>query len=282
MIQSRTKILNMFAVTNSLVMLLSASIALQLIFSARIPDRPRLQANLKDQVKVPVQVDNIKTNLPPVMPIIVDDYDKVKIKTDNNVRLPDIKQDKDKSKIKVLSKIAQVDPIPPPPLAKILLDNFNGSSEINAMGGFGNVFGTGGFCLRSYQQGNSASPVEDGGYMLKLVYNVKNGYAGYYSKLNGIDLSKYQRITFYVKGAKGGEVFEVELGDGKTSYKVDVRDSLPYGASTSWQKVSIPLKAFAEVKNWDKMQGNFAIVFEQYLGIPNNSTLYVDNITFEE
>ncbi len=100
--------------------------------------------------------------------------------------------------------------------------------------------------------------------------------------MNGVNLTKYRRITFTVKGAKGGEVFEIELGDGLLSSKIDIRDYLPYGASTTWQKVSIPFKAFTEVKNWQQMKGNFAIVFDQYLGTPTNSTLYVDNISFEE
>ncbi|MDD5354507.1 MAG: carbohydrate binding domain-containing protein [bacterium] len=219
---------------------------------------------------------------PPAPPVV--EIEKVKIQP-KPVPLPPLK--------KVVPK---PEPIPEPvvvskpvelpkpvPVIRMVMDNFNESSKRNTQGGFTGTFGgTGGFCLESYQKGSSAGAGEDGGNVLKLVYNVNNGYAGYYSKLNSIDLTKYHRLTFNVKGAKGGEVFEIELGDGVIAYKVDIRDFLPYGASTTWQKVSIPLKAFADVKNWKKMKGNFAIVFEQYLGTPTNSTLYVDNITFEE
>lgn len=182
--------------------------------------------------------------------------------------------------------VKPVEPIAPPkpvPLTKMSMDNFNESSKHNNLGGFTGTFGgTGGFCLESYQKGSAFGTEQDGGSILKLVYNVNNGYAGYYSKLNGVNLTKYHRVTFAVKGAKGGEVFEIELGDGLLSSKVDIRDYLPYGASTTWQKVSIPFKAFTEIKNWQQMKGNFAIVFEQYLGTPTNSTLYVDSINFEE
>ncbi len=182
--------------------------------------------------------------------------------------------------------VKPAEPVAPPkpaPSAKLILDNFNDSSKRNILGGYTGTFGgTGGFCLESYQKGNASNVYEEGGYILKLVYNVNNGYAGYYSKLNGVDLTKFRRVSFYVKGAKGGEVFEIELGDGENASKVDIREYLPYGASTTWQRVSIPLKAFTDVKNWTQMNGNYAVVFEQYLGTPTNSTLYIDNVIFEE
>lgn len=166
--------------------------------------------------------------------------------------------------------------------AYLLVDNFNGQPKKNSLGGFTGTFGgVGGFCLESLQKGNASSVYDESGNILKLVYNVNNGYAGYYSKLNGLDLTKYRRLTFMVKGSIGGEVFEVELGDGLNASKIDIREYLHYGASTGWQKVTVPLKAFSEVKNWNQMRGNFAIVFEQYLGSPASSTLYVDNIQFE-
>ncbi|MDD5756067.1 MAG: carbohydrate binding domain-containing protein [bacterium] len=273
MIKSRTNTLNMFAAINSLVMLFAAILLFQQVYFRPIPVIPNTytfqqQDLIIDEPQQPI--------LPIFDPGKIDNFSRDK---GPEIKIPPIKIPPRTDNIVRVTPTDQV----PLPLAKMILDNFDQISQVNATGGFGNVFGgTGGFCLRSYQQGNSAGTGEENGYILKLVYNVKNGYAGYYRKLNGLDLNKYHRIAFYVKGAKGGEVFEVELGDGSASYKVDVREYLPYGASTAWQKVSIPLTAFTDVKNWDKMQGNFAIIFEQYLGIPNNSTLYVDNITFEE
>ncbi|MBI5555930.1 MAG: hypothetical protein HY920_08790 [Elusimicrobia bacterium] len=270
MIQTRKNILNMFSVINSLIILGSVFFALQQFFS-----RP-----LTGPIPEPVVVES-----PPPAPSQIApkplEIEKVAIQP-KDTPLPPLPQ------VRVIPKpapkpIESVVVTPNPTLAKMILDNFNASSKYNPLGGFTGTFGgTGGFCLESYQKGSAFGAGEDGGNILKLVYNVNNGYAGYYSKLNNVDLTKYHRVTFAVKGAKGGEVFEVELGDGSGVSKIDIRDYLPYGASTTWQKVSLPFKAFAEVRNWRQMKGNFAIVFEQYLGTPTNSTLYVDNINFEE
>jgi hypothetical protein len=280
MIQARKNLLDMFAIVNSLVILLSAIFMFQQIFSrqAEVP-----------MVQPVVVVEAPKPTPPQVAPKPLE-IEKVEIKPKATPLppLPPVKVvpkpvPKPVEQIVVTKPVEPVVVPKPIPLAKMVMDNFNESSKRNTLGGFTGTFGgTGGFCLESYQKGSSAGAGEDGGSILKLVYNVNNGYAGYYSKLNGQDLTKYHRVTFSVKGAKGGEVFEIELGDGSVASKIDIRDFLPYGASTTWQKVSIPLKAFTEVRNWTLMKGNFAIVFEQYLGTPTNSTLYVDNITFEE
>ncbi len=279
MIQARKNILNMFSIINSLIILVSGFFALQQFFSRPVPvPAPKPVVVVESPKPAPTQI------VPKPL-----DIEKAAIKT-KDTPLPPLPP------LKVVPKpapkpietvvVKQVEPVappPPPPLAKLIMDNFNENSKHNRFGGFTGTFGgTGGFCLESYQKGSAFVTGEAGGSILKLVYNVNNGYAGYYSKLNGVNLTKYHRVTFVVKGAKGGEVFEIELGDGSAASKIDIRDYLPYGASTTWQKVSIPFKAFAEVKNWQKMTGNFAIVFEQYLGTPTNSTLYVDSINFEE
>ena len=281
MIQARKNILNMFAILNSLVIVLSAIFMFQQMFSRQVAL----------PVPEPVVVVEVPKPPPPQVAPKPLEIEKVAIKPKDTPLppLPPVKVvpkpvPKPVEPVVVIPKPAEpVAPPKPVQLAKTVMDNFNESSKRNTLGGFTGTFGgTGGFCLESYQKGSSAGAGEDGGSILKLVYNVNNGYAGYYSKLNGIDLTKFRRLTFNVKGAKGGEVFEIELGDGSVSSKIDIRDFLPYGASTTWQKISIPLKAFTEVKNWNQMKGNFAIVFEQYLGTPTNSTLYVDNISFEE
>ncbi|MDD5131821.1 MAG: carbohydrate binding domain-containing protein [bacterium] len=282
MIQARKNILNIFAVINSLVIALSAIFMFQQIFSRRAP------VPVPIAVSEPVVVVEVPKPPPPQVAPKPLEIEKVEIKPKATPLppLPKVVPKPVPKPVEPVVVVKPVEPVAPPkpvPLAKTVMDNFNESSKRNTLGGFTGTFGgTGGFCLESYQKGSSAGAGEDGGSILKLVYNVNNGYAGYYSKLNGIDLTKFRRLTFNVKGAKGGEVFEIELGDGSVASKIDIRDFLPYGASTTWQKISIPLKAFTEVKNWNQMKGNFAIVFEQYLGTPTNSTLYVDNISFEE
>lgn len=219
----------------------------------------------------PISIETVtltprKTVLPP-LPV-----NKIEVKTPPQIPVPVITEKKPTP----VSAPKQAAPV------HLLLDNFNGQPKKNSLGGFKGTFGgIGGFCLESLQKGKVSSVYDEEGNILKLVYNVNNGYAGYYSKLNGMDLTSYRRLSFMVKGTVGGEVFEVELGDGLNASKIDIREYLPYGTSTGWQKVTIPLKAFSEVKNWKQMKGNFAIVFEQYLGSPASSTLYLDNIQFE-
>ncbi len=287
MIQARKNILNIFAILNSLVMLMAVMLTLQQVFSrpgqVAVPTpEPTVVVEAPKPTPLPVVVpEKPKPTPPPPTPPIVE-IEKAKIPP-KPTPLPPLPKPKPEPKPEPVVVSKPVELPKPVPVARLVMDNFNESSKRNVQGGFTGTFGgTGGFCLESYQKGSSAGAGEDGGNILKLVYNVNNGYAGYYSKLNSIDLTKYRRLTFNVKGAKGGEVFEIELGDGVIAYKIDIRDFLPYGASTTWQKVSIPLKAFVDVKNWKQMKGNFAIVFEQYLGTPTNSTLYVDNIIFEE
>lgn len=269
----------MFSIINSLVILVSGFFALQQFFSQPVAG----------PAPEPVVVEISKPALPQIAPKPLE-IEKAAIKPKATLLppLPPVKvipkpAPKPMESVKAVKPVESIPPPQPAPLTKMSMDNFNESSKHNSLGGFTGTFGgTGGFCLESYQKGSAFGAREDGGSILKLVYNVNNGYAGYYSKLNGVNLTKYHRVTFAVKGAKGGEVFEIELGDGSLASKVDIRDYLPYGASTTWQKVSIPFKAFTEVRNWQQMKGNFAIVFEQYLGTPTNSTLYMDSINFEE
>ncbi len=289
-IQVNKNVLNIFAIANSLVMLMAGMLIFQQISSrsgqvAAPITEPLVVVEAPNPIPSPqpvvVKEKPKPTPPPPPAPPVVE-IEKVKIPP-KPTPLPPLPKPKPEPKPEPVVVSKPVEPPKPVPVARLVMDNFNEASKRSTIGGFTGTFGgTGGFCLESYQKGSSAGSGEDNGSVLKLVYNVNNGYAGYYSKLNSIDLTKYHKVTFNVKGAKGGEVFEIELGDGTAAFKVDIRDFLPYGASTTWQKVSIPLKAFADVKNWSKMKGNFAIVFEQYLGTPTNSTLYVDNIIFEE
>lgn len=264
---ARKNILVLFFVINMLVMLESTRFILQYLFF-----QPGIQTHKKTTPKIemkpaPLNLETVLIKpkaaaLPPLPPIRTTQPSKV------------IEQ-------AAIQKTVLPTIVKPAVLLKLTLDHFNHAGKKNNIGGLTGTFGgTGGFCLESYQKvetGNSA----EASHTLKLVYNVNNGYAGYYSKLNGADLSKYKQLSFLVHGIKGGEIFEVELGDGVNAAKLDIREYLPYGTSTSWQKVKIPLKDFGEVKKWQQMNGNFAIVFEQYLGSPTNSTVYLDNVTFE-
>ena len=61
------------------------------------------------------------------------------------------------------------------------------------------------------------------------------------------DLSKYKTMTFYIKGEKGAETFEIGLNDVISNKREDavfvgsIYRYLPKGVTTEWQQVTIPL-----------------------------------------
>lgn len=74
-------------------------------------------------------------------------------------------------------------------------------------------------------------------------------FCGAYVILLG-NLSGYSTMTFWVKGAKGGEAFELGLNDTISNKREDaviagsIYRYLPTGVTTEWQKVAVPLEDF--------------------------------------
>ncbi|MBP7260903.1 MAG: hypothetical protein KBB37_06425, partial [Bacteroidia bacterium] len=63
-----------------------------------------------------------------------------------------------------------------------------------------------------------------------------------------IHAAEFNYISFYIKGAKGGEQVQIQLSDKSLSEREDSRPAkplstyLPQGITTVWQEVLIPLK----------------------------------------
>jgi hypothetical protein len=74
-------------------------------------------------------------------------------------------------------------------------------------------------------------------------------FCGTYLIIRG-DLSRYATLTFWIKGAQGGETFEVGMNDVISNKREDAVISgsiyryLADGVSTEWQQVKIPLEDF--------------------------------------
>ncbi len=100
-------------------------------------------------------------------------------------------------------------------------------------------------------------------------------YAGWATRLGGIDCSRCDKITFRVRGGQGGEKPNVYLDDGNFRWGIDLEDYM--SMTTEWQSVSIPLKAFSDhgvdVTHLEEIQ----IVFEWE---EMSSTLYLDDLWF--
>jgi len=188
---------------------------------------------------------------------------------------------------------------------KALLDDFGSGTKVNAWNCNTDTFksDTTSSCTASYND-DPAIAYGGTGHSLQLNYNVNtpNSYAGYYSLLGGGSLTAptaYTAVSFYVRGAVGGEFFKVQLKNrstssywdaGKSTYyfrntaSVYITDYLDGGVTTSWQKVTIPFYNFGNLDGFSSM-AEFDIVFENSQSVTNGSQrqgiIYIDNITFE-
>lgn len=155
----------------------------------------------------------------------------------------------------------------------LLVDDFNDGNPTNVLGGNSGTFAAdfGGWAQKRYQGG-----------LLQLDYDVRdpNTYAGYYTLLQHGDLVGYSAITFMIRGNAGGEKIKLGLRDDTHhETKIIINEYLARGITNAWQKVTIPLAAFASVIDWSSMD-NFNIDFEYGIG-SGSGTVYLDNIKFE-
>lgn len=121
------------------------------------------------------------------------------------------------------------------------------------------------------------------GSCVKLSYNVDSPddyYNGFWLKFknNGsVDLSKYSKMVFWVKGDPTGytKKFKLEI-------KGDSQASSLYtgGYSTAWTKVEVPLSQFEKMTDWTKIK-ELVICFDQQVS-RKKGAIYVDNIAFEK
>ena len=164
-----------------------------------------------------------------------------------------------------------------PDALPISLDNFNDLDYQNGVGQLHDTdVGSGASIVADYDQAN---PYSGAGASLALTYNVPDGsYAAWHSGLDGLDVSSYDKLSFAVRGANGGENFHVWLVDqeGHSGW-VEVISYTTIANTWPSTPVEIPLQDFA-AKNVDLTQLSlFKIAFEWE---PMNSTVYLDNVRF--
>ena len=168
-----------------------------------------------------------------------------------------------------------------------VLDDFNDGGKLNNWGYDTGAFNSAGAsCIDS----RDVTSPQEGLFCLKLDYDVylQESYAGYWSLLEGEDLSGYTSISFWVKGMAGGEYFKVELKNNSTDTDrnraaVYVTDYLDGGVTTGWQEVTIPFHNFVNLDGWNNMK-ELVFVFENSQSVTNESstqgTIYIDSISF--
>ncbi|MBI1869631.1 MAG: hypothetical protein HYS07_00385 [Chlamydiae bacterium] len=117
--------------------------------------------------------------------------------------------------------------------------------------------------------------------VLRLQYDVESpqgGYNGFWTRLNGIDLTSFDKLKFWARGdIKEGftKTFKIELKN--SSYTSFVYVS---GVTSKWKEFVIPLKNFQGILKVSKAD-EWVIVFEDRISNPKVGTLYFDDFTFE-
>ena len=178
-----------------------------------------------------------------------------------------------------------------------LLDDFRYAAPINVWNALTGTFSSSAAfpppsnanCIASYES-NPSITFGGSGYSLKLNYNVSaaNSFSGYYSYLGSASVSTYKALSFWVRGAAGGEFFKVQLKNTSAGIRntaaVYITDYLDGGVTTGWQKVTIPFYNFGNLDGFSSM-AEFTIVFENSQSGINGSltygTIYIDDIRFE-
>lgn len=129
-----------------------------------------------------------------------------------------------------------------------------------------------------------------GSTSIKFVYTAKkaqnNSWAGIYwqnpannwgSKKGGFDLTGFNKVTFWVKGEKGGEIIDkFVVGGIKGTYPDTAEVSMgPVELTTSWQEYSINLAG----KDLSYINGGFCWVANADSN-PDGLTFYLDDVKF--
>ncbi len=106
-------------------------------------------------------------------------------------------------------------------------------------------------------------------------------FCGAYLVIAG-DLSAHATMTFWVKGAKGGEAFEIGMNDVVSNQREDavmvgsIYRYLPQGVTTQWQQVKIPLEDFFGAD----LRRVFSVVFN--FNETGEGIFWIDEVAFHE
>ncbi|MBM3332303.1 hypothetical protein FJY68_10745 [candidate division WOR-3 bacterium] len=160
----------------------------------------------------------------------------------------------------------------------VVVDSFDRVEDVNSLGGTTGAFWDemGKAVLRlSHERGKWGKAV-------RFSWDVtpSGSYTGYWSQLGKLDAREFGALTFWVKGVVGSSDFQVGLKDGRgNESKVSVRKYLARGIDNNWQKVAIPLTAFAKLTDWGDL-ANATFAFENLAGA-GEGTAVIDQLQFE-
>jgi RHS repeat-associated protein len=162
----------------------------------------------------------------------------------------------------------------------ILVDNFNQKKEANAIGGAISTFSDGE--IEHLKIDFSEVDAVGIGHSLEISYELpqEKSYTCYISELRNLDLRGYQTLTFFIKGTENYQDLLVGLKDDSgNESKVLASDYLPEKITTEWQRVTLPLVSFSNIKDWGRLE-NFSLSFENSLH--SKGVVFIDNVEFHK
>jgi hypothetical protein len=121
---------------------------------------------------------------------------------------------------------------------------------------------------------------DDLGYSIRLNYDVDSphpAYNGFWMKLQNLDATAYNALTFYIRGDADGAFTK--------RVKIELKDStnrpsqyILSGITGEWQKISIPFEKFRRIKFWDSLT-EFVVVFDDINSNPKSGSILIDHIS---
>jgi len=119
------------------------------------------------------------------------------------------------------------------------------------------------------------------GFCLRLDYDVQSerpAFNGFWMKLKGLDVSKFDKLHFWVKGD--------EVGKFTTRFKVELKDQQGRRAvypvndvTVEWQEYVVDFKNTRSEVNWEKLE-EFVVVFDDIVATVREGAIYLDHISF--
>lgn len=152
------------------------------------------------------------------------------------------------------------------------------SLERNALGGSAQVVqALGGFCSAEVLRDDA-----DRRAFMRLSYDVSSplSSAGYESEIPSVDLTRYRRLSFKVRGETGDEVFRIVFDDGSENAAVSSSQLLPEGIPGDWHTVNIWFDSLELFKARDVFSGIVKVVFEHNQGMPYAGSIYIKDVRF--
>ncbi len=183
------------------------------------------------------------------------------------------------------STVSSRQPAETPVTATLLTADFNSGSKPNNLGG---DFGCWNKDPNDKSQGcnmrfNSSIKNGDDGFSLQLDYDVDSpnqAFDGFWMKLQNQNISRYDRMVFWVKGdetAGFSRSLKLELKNAKGEVG---RYTLSSKITKDWQKITIPVKQFEGLTDLSSMT-EFVIVFEDKNNTDKKAgTIYIDDVQF--